>query len=123
MPIETFRTEVDVNIISKLVLKNIDMSGKIYDYISFEKVAIDWGVSIDTNSTGIYGILFAAPDQIITLEGHYATELHPDKEETFSVGVEIKDVKISIDKNLDNEDISIVPHEIDYYNGKWTLEF
>ena len=120
---ESFQTEVDVNIISKLVLENIDLSGKLYDYISFEKTTIDWGFSVDLDRSGIDSILFAAPDQTITLEGLYTTELHPDKEESFSIQVDVKDIKLD---NIDNrlkENSSITPSEIDYFEGKWTLEF
>ena len=86
-------------------------------------------MSLQLTKSGLNGITIAAPDQTITVEGYYQTELHPDKDETFSIKVPLKDIQVDLNHHAEDEDEerdtirSVYPTELLYWKGKWVLEF
>lgn len=107
-----FSTEVDVNIYDDLLKDGVNLKS-----LSSKKAVIKWNASFEAKTWGIKGILIVVPDQTITIQGE------DESNESLEV-VEISLPIQNIDSSLNtSEYFSISPTSLDYFKGRWTLEF
>ena len=115
----SFENKVDLNIIGPLKVENVDLSGKSYDDIELDKVNVVWGIGLDLRDWGVKAMDFAVPDQDIEISGTYITT-HGD-EVSFNFQIPLEDIDVDYSTVLLHN--SVYPTQLEYWNGKWTLNF
>ena len=117
---DKFKTKIDdITIYDDAILaKQLNLDT---DDIRIKKVILVWEYSMVLRSYGIASLFPVVPDQKIYIEG-VSTDADGD-DVGFSEDLEIKDVEVEYGSSEGIHDLGLVPVEMEFHKGKWTVKF
>lgn len=102
-----FKTQVDLD----LMLDRKDN----YD-IETTKMNLRWNLELEMRQYGIKSFIITVPDQTVTIDLNVWNDDNDTQEQ---ITLEIKDVVVELSGGSDQ----LIPSSLEFYKGKWTLNF